>query len=71
MRTSKGLYKILFYNILYMNSNFNDLINIFFDIYYNIKLIQLQNNVEVSPKDISENKFIELYKNLNIFYNKL
>ena len=54
-----------------MNSNFNDLINIFFDIYSNIKLIQLQNNVEVSPKDISENKFIELYKNLNIFYNKL
>jgi hypothetical protein len=54
-----------------MNSNFNELTNIFFDIYSNIKLIQLKHNVEINPKNINENKLIDLYNNLNIFYNKL
>jgi hypothetical protein len=48
-----------------MNSNnFNDLTNIFFDIYSNIKFIQLEHNID-------ENKLINLYKNLDTFYNKL
>jgi len=54
-----------------MNSNFNELKNIFFNIYSNIKLLQLQHNVEINPKNINENKLIDLYKNLDIFYNKL
>ena len=54
-----------------MNSNFNELTNIFFNIYSNIKLLQLQHNVEINPKNINENKLIDLYKNLDIFYSKL
>jgi len=53
------------------SSNYNELSNIFFDIYSNIKLILLEQNVEINIKNIEENKFIDLYKNLEIFYNKL
>jgi hypothetical protein len=54
-----------------MNSNFNELTNLFFGIYSNIKLIQLQHNVGLNIKNLNENKFNDLYKNLDIFYKKL
>jgi hypothetical protein len=53
------------------SSNYNELSNIFFDIYSIIKLILLEQNVEINVKNIDENKFKDLYKNLDIFYNKL
>jgi hypothetical protein len=54
-----------------MNSNFDKITNIFFDIYSNIKLIKLQHNVTTIPKNINENKLVDLYNNLDILYNKL
>jgi len=54
-----------------MNSNYTELTNIFFDIYSNIKFIQLQHNFDINIKNIDENELFNLYKNLNIFYSKI
>ena len=53
------------------SSNYNELSNIFFNIYSNIKILILDHNVEMNVKNIDKNRFIDLYKNLDIFYNKL
>lgn len=54
-----------------MNENFNELTNIFFDIYSNIKLIRLKHKPNIEIKNIKKNQFDDIYVKLNVFYNKL